>query len=221
MTSRLVLVLASLFASATAYAQAPGEWTPPPYAQPPGAAPAPLAPAPITPAPRPQRWSVGVAFGQTDLAPDGSDVPTTFEGGTLAVRYRGWRHLELELSLGGGRETREDGSEGSLAMGGGTLAARYRFNPERAWNWWLLAGFGQTTVAAHDASDAELEAARRPHVALGAGLERRWAHFALQFELRGLVVGQTESEMQLADQGVMVSEGLSGGSFALGASWYF
>jgi hypothetical protein len=162
-----------------------------------------------------------VSFGQTDLAPAGADMPTTFEGGAIALRYRLRRHLELELQLGGGREKLADGSEGSLAMGGGTLAARYRFNPEQAWNWWVLAGLGSTTVAAHDASDAELQAAQRQHMTAGAGIERRWAHFALQFEVRALAVGMTEQEMQLADQGQIGSHGLSGGTFALGASWYF
>ena len=221
MTPRLMLLsIAPLFAAATAHAQAPGEWTPEPaYAQPPP----PAVAAPAAPAVR--KWSVGVSMGQTELAADGlEDQAVTFGIGTIAVRYRGWRHLELELSLGGGRQhlsEEQGGGEGELAMATGTLAARYRFNPEQKWNWWLLAGIGGTTVARNDATDEEINAAQRTHGTLGVGIERRWSRFALQFELRALAVGPTEAEMQLADQGVMTTEGLSGGHFAFGASYYF
>lgn len=214
MTARLAaLAFLPLFAAATAHAQAPGEWTPSEPTAPPATS-APSAPA--------HRWSVGVAIGSTELAPDGfEDQSATFDGAAIAIRYRGWRHLELELSLGGGRQVLEDGIEGPLAMATGTFAARYRFNPERSWNWWLLAGLGATTVAPHDASDEVIEAAQRPHVAIGVGLEKRWNRFALQLELRALGVGQTEEEMQLTRDGAMVSSGLSGGNASLGASYYF
>lgn len=219
MTPRLLCVaLAPLFAAATANAQAPGEWTPgPSYAQPPPV----IAPAP---APQVRTWSIGVNVGQTDLASkEYTDATVQFDTASLALRYRGWRHLELELTVGGGSEAYEDSYErvGELAMSTGTLAARYRFQPERRWNWWLLAGVGVTTVAPVNSSDEEIEAAQRPHGTLGVGIERRWTRFALQFELRALSVGQTETEMELADQGVMTSEGLSGGNFAFGASYYF
>jgi len=221
MTPRLMLLsIAPVFAAATAQAQAPGEWTPEPaYAQPPS----PAVAAPAAPAVR--KWSIGVSMGQTELAADGlEDQAATFGTGTIAVRYRAWRHLELEFSLGGGRQhlpEDQGGGEGELAMATGTLAARYRFNPEQKWNWWLLAGLGATTVARNDATDEEINAAQRPHGTLGVGIERRWTRFALQFELRALAVGPTEAEMQLADQGVMTTQGLSGGQFAFGASYYF
>ncbi len=208
MTARLAL--ASLLAlSATASAQAPGEWTPAPV-------------EPVAPAPRVSRWSVGVSFHETNLSSNESSAETMFAGGLLAVRYRGaWRHLELELTFGGGRERLDDGSEGPLAMMTGTFAARYRFNPERSWNWWVLAGLGGTTIARHDAPDHEIETAQRPHGVLGVGLEKRWNRFALQFEIRGLSIGQTDEEMELADQGAMVPTGLGGGQLSIGASYYF
>lgn len=223
MTPRLlVLSLATLFAAATAHAQAPGEWTP---------APSDLPPGPVAPVAAPmQKWSVGLNVGQTDLTPEadvyygdgGYSMQTaTFAGGSLALRYRGWQHLELELSIGGGRQQYEDGSEGDLAMATGTLAARYRFNPRNKWNWWLLAGLGATTVARHDATDAELDSAQRPHGTLGVGLEYRFTQFALQLELRGMRVGPTDEEQQLIDEGAMIPAGMSGGSFAFGASYYF
>ena len=237
MTPRLLLLsIAPVFATATASAQAPGEWTPDqeqsaPPGEPQGYAPSPYAQAPVAavaPAPRARRWSVGLNLGQTELTATsdyGDSQSATFGTGSLAVRYRPWQHLELEFSIGGGRQTLDeeiDGrSEGDLAMATGTLAARYRFNPHQKWNWWLLAGLGATTVARHDASDEEIDAAQRPHGTLGVGVERRFNRFALQFELRALMVGQTEQEMELADQGVMTTESISGGNFSFGASYYF
>ncbi len=235
MTPRLLLLsIAPVFAAATASAQAPGEWTPDqqpaPQGEPQGYAPSPYAQPPVAvvaPAPRARRWSVGLNLGQTELTAntDYGSESATFGTGSLAVRYRPWRHLELEFSIGGGRQTVDEEvygtSEGELAMATGTLAARYRFNPHKKWNWWLLAGLGATTVARHDASDEEIEAAQRPHGTLGVGVERRFNRFALQVELRALMVGQTEAEMDLADQGVMTTDGLSGGNFSFGASYYF
>jgi hypothetical protein len=219
MTPRLLYVaLAPLFAAATAHAQAPGDWTPEPsYAQPPPV----VAPQP---APQVRKWSIGATAGQTDLSPkEYPDQTAQFDTASLALRYRGWRHLELELTIGGGSQTQADNTDrpGDLAMSTGTLAARYRFNPENKWNWWLLAGLGVTTVAPASSSDEQIKAAQRPHGTIGVGLERRWTRFALQFELRALSVGQTQDEMTLADQGVMTTKGLSGGNFAFGASYYF
>lgn len=236
MTPRLLLLsIAPLFATATSYAQAPGEWTPDqqaaPQGEPQGYAPSPYAQPPVAvvaPAPRVRRWSFGLNLGQTELTSNSAygDQSATFGTGALAVRYRAWRHLELEFTIGGGRQTLDEETdgrtgEGDLAMATGTLAARYRFNPQNKWNWWLLAGLGATTVARHDASDEEIDAAQRPHGTLGVGVERRFNRFALQFELRALAVGQTEQEMELADQGVMTTDGLSGGNFSFGASYYF
>lgn len=151
-------------------------------------------------------------LGETELAPD-HGPSMTFGGAAIAVRYRPWRHLELELSFGGGRERRHDGGDGELAMATGTLAARYRFNPERDWNVWLLAGVGSTVVAPHVSTEEERAAAQRPHVAIGAGIERRWNRLALQFEVRALGLGPTVDEKG--------PEELGGGAFSLGASYYF
>lgn len=226
MSSRLwIASLGSLFVAGTAYAQAPGEsYENPPaygpyYAQPPAAEPA--------PGPRlPGRWSVGLNVQAASFAPDVENAESAdFNGGSIAIRYRPWRKVSLELSLGGGRQQVEgyDGEQmdGELAMGSGTLAARYHFNQENKWNFWLLFGIGATTIARHDASDEEIDAAQRPHVAVGAGLEYRFVNFALQIEARALGLGQTEDEKMLQEQGVYTGEGISGGSFTLGASYYF
>lgn len=223
MTPRLLaLSLVPVFAATAAHAQAPGEWTPDQgqgYAQPP---PQQVAP----PAPRDRRWSIGASIGSTEISQSNGheDQSVTFAGGSLAVRYRAWRHLELEFSIGGGREQipeERGGGEGELAMATGTLAARYRFNPRAKWNWWLLAGVGATTVARNDATDEEIDAAQRPHGVLGIGLERRFNRFALQVELRGLAIGQTEEEMKYAEDSGMETEGLGAANVSLGASYYF
>lgn len=219
MSLRVVLLAsASLLATGTAFAQAPGAYEPtsaPAYAQPPPQqVVAPVAP----PAPLERRWSLGVAIGQQDLTSDAyGSYRQTFDIGQLAVRYRPWRNLELELSLGGGHEYLEGGEEGDYAVAFGTFAARYRFNPRDKWNWWLLAGVGQTTLAMRTATDEELENAARVHGQFGAGVERRWDRFALQFELRGIAAGPTKADRDLEG----VGPGLSGGNFSLGANYYF
>jgi hypothetical protein len=219
MSPRLWIAALVTVAAGTAHAQAPGEtyYAPPAYgpyyAQPPAAPPAPRLPG---------RWSIGLNFqGATfaaNDAPEGEEA--TFDGGSLALRYRPWRKVSLELSFGGGRQM-VDGMEGDYAMGTGTLAARYHFNQENKWNFWLLFGVGATTIARHDASDEEIDAAQRPHIAVGAGLEYRFTNFALQIEARGMGLGQTEDEKMLQEQGVYTGEGVSGGVFTLGASYYF
>jgi hypothetical protein len=216
MSLRVWVSLASLFATGTAFAQAPGEYAAPP----PQVAP---APPPPPPAPREHRFSIGVGVGQMELTPDGyDDQRQTFDVGDLALRYRPWRHLEVELSFGGGHEYLDGGEEGQSAVAWGTLAARYRFNPQDHWNWWLLAGFGQTTVALRGSTSDEIDAAARTHGVLGVGIERRWEHFALQFELRAIATGATQADRDLEDQyGYATGPGLSGGQFSLGAGYYF
>lgn len=226
MSPRLWIAALITAAAGTAYAQAPGQsyddpyYNPAPpaygpyYAQPPA--------APVGPQ-LPGRWSIGLNMQGASFAADNAEPgnEANFEGGSLALRYRPWRKVSLELSLGGGRQKLEDGMDGDLAMGTGTLAARYHFNQENHWNFWLLFGVGATTIARHDATDDEIDAAQRPHVALGAGLEYRFTNFALQLEVRGMGLGQTEDEKMLQEQGVYTGEGISGGLVTLGASYYF
>jgi opacity protein-like surface antigen len=227
MSPRLwVLSLAPLFAAATAHAQAPGQWAEPPpgYG---GYAPTPdMPPPPPPPPPLPGRFSIGLNMQSATFSPNTPDTAgvvdsADFNGGSIAVRYRPWRKVELELTLGGGRQTLDGGAEGDLAMATGTLAARYRFNQQNQWNWWLLLGVGATTIARHDATQEEIDAAQRPHLAAGIGLEYRFTNFALQVEARAMGLGQTPDEMKLADQGVYTNDGISGGMMTLGASYYF
>lgn len=225
MSPRWIASLVTL-AAGTAYAQAPGETY---YEQsPPAYGPYYAQPPAVTPTPGPQlpgRFSLGLSFLGSEYSDNASGEAVQFSGGEVAFRYRPWRKVSLELTLGGGRQQIEgyDGErmDGELAMATGTLAARYHFNQHSKWNFWLLFGVGATTIARHDASEEEIDAAQRPHVAFGAGLEYRFTNFALQIEARGLGLGQTEDEKMLQEQGVYTSEGISGGSFTLGASYYF
>ena len=216
-TRPVVLALVSLFAAATAHAQAPGEWQPPadPHPAPPTAA-SPDAPTLA------QRWSINLGVGGLRVADGMSGSEAAFEIGQLALRYRPGRHLEIELSGAGGRERYEDGTEGSLAVATVTVAARYRFNPERHWNWWLLAGLGGTTIAPHDASDQVVEDAQRGHGVIGAGIEHRWTRFAIQAELRAYALGNSKAENDAAERyGRPATTDLGGGYATFGASYYF
>lgn len=231
MSTRLVLALASapLFFAAAAHAQAPGDYSGDYYAGPSATPVAPPPAAVVAPAPpRVGRLSVALGVGSLSLAADdsggGDPQSTNFAIGELAVRYRPWRHLELELSFAGGNQQLSDeqgGGEGDLKIAHITLAARYRFGIENHFNWWLMAGFGGTTIAPKDASSDEAEMQQRGHGMLGIGAEYRWTHFALQAEAKGIGVSPTEAEQKYADDYGMDASGLGGGSFTVAGAYYF
>lgn len=226
MSPRLVLALAltPVFAAASAHAQAPGDGGGD-YYGPSATPPQQNLVAPVVAAPMfVPRWSIAASVGSISLANDATpDAPTTdFSIGQLAVRYRGWNHLELELSLAGGNQQLPDNQgEGELKIAHVTFAARYRFNALQHFNWWLMAGIGGTTVAPKNASDEQVKMAQRGHGLLGIGAEYRWTKFALQAEAKGIAIGATDDEQALADQTGMDAPSISAGSFTLGAAYYF
>lgn len=231
---RLGLVAVPLLISTVAYAQAPGEVDP--YAPPDQPAVSP----PVREWTR-HRVSVGLNLGATSVTAggDAEGTETNFRIAELALRYRVGPHLELELMVGGGRQVLEDDTDGDLAMGGGTFSARYRFRPGRSWDWWLSGGIGATVIELHDSTEEQRDAATRPHVAFGVGLEKRWNRFALHAELRMMGIGPREDQADDAPQvdppapegrpgttarlpaDVRGAKDLSAGVFTLGASFYF
>jgi hypothetical protein len=227
-SARLVGFAIPLFASATAFAQAPGETDPDPVPAPPSAAPVVVSDPCSGGIPVMQkRIAVGLNLGAMSLTVD-DDVAqneTQFRTAELSIRYRATPRFEIELLLSGGRQVLEDGEDGELAMGGGTLAARYRFRPHQAWNWWLMGGFGTTVIERHNSTEDERANANRGHVAFGVGLERRFRSFALHAELRGVAVGPRTDEMETDGRGSLgdarTGANLSGGLFNFGASFYF
>lgn len=228
MSTRLVLALATapLFLAATAYAQAPGDYSGGDYYAGPSAAPIVAPQVAVAPPPTVGRFSVALGVGSMSLAADNAEEgqATDFAIGELAIRYRGWRHLELELSFAGGNQQlaeEQGGGEGDLKIAHITIAARYRFGVENHFNWWLMAGFGGTTIAPKNATSDEAEMQQRGHGMLGIGAEYRWTHFALQAEAKGIGVSPTESEQQYADDTGMDATGLGGGSFTLAGAYYF
>ena len=230
MSTRLVLALATapLFLAATAYAQAPGDYSGGDYYAGPSAAPIVAPQVVVAPPPPPTvgRFSVSLGLGSMSLAADNAEKgqTTDFAIGQIALRYRAWRHLELELSFAGGNQQLTDeqgGGEGDLKIAHITLAARYRFGVEKHFNWWLMAGFGGTTIAPKNATSDEAEMQQRGHGMLGIGAEYRWTHFALQAEAKGIGVSPTEAEQQYADDTGMDATGLGGGSFTLAGAYYF
>jgi len=227
----------------TASAQAPGETSPEPMPLPPSAAPVVIVADPCGGCidPMRNRFSIGVNFGGmgVSIADDDSGNETQFSTAELSIAYRLTPHFDLQLLLSGGRQTLEDGSDGDLAIGGGTLAARYRFRPDRAWNWWLLAGLGTTVIERHESTKEQRDAAQRGHFAFGIGLEHRWRHFALNAELRGVAMSERSDAMDpvpatpqpgtggdplpptISPSDVRTAGELSGGQFTIGASFYF
>jgi hypothetical protein len=136
------------------------------------------------------RWAVGLSVGSLSLAPkDSPDDDTTFGTGELALRFRVTPHLELEATAGGGRERVGD-RDGDRDVAVFALAARYRFRPEAAWNWFVMAGLGGAAVTQHDATHEEVDAQAQPLAMIGAGVERRFRHLAIQAELRAVGLGE-------------------------------
>jgi hypothetical protein len=227
---KIGLVVAPLLLAGTAYAQAPGDYYGDGDVSPPGMA-APVAPeyvAPVAPF-RPQRWSVGLNVGSIGLAPHMQpDNETDFSLAQLALRYRPWRHLEIELVLGGGSEQTPDGYTGNREISEAVLSLRYRFSPQRNWNWWLGAGMGSLAVTYVGDSDEAVDAAQQSTLQFAVGLERRWSRFALQTELRAVGVAPNDGaeDVGMPVRGTLNAppvsrDGWSGGQFTLGASYYF
>jgi hypothetical protein len=238
---KLPVIVGSLlvFAASTAYAQAPGEFE---TIAPPSMTPV-AAPVVVAPAEKVRRWSVGLGFGGLELAPHAApDAKTQFDVGQLFVRYRPWRHLELELALGGGTEAsdEESGYTGYREVSSAVLALRYRFNPQKRWNFWLMAGMGSLAVTNQDASDEERDAAHQSTLQFGAGIERRWSRFALQLELRAVGVAPHEEDAPTKEvppmpintdsTGTMPlppleptrsNDGMKGGQFVFSGNYYF
>lgn len=233
---KLPVVLATLFAATTAYAQAPGDYYEEGTGAPGMSAPVVVAPTPPPP-PKPRRWSVGLGVGSLSLAPHHApDVETEYGVGQLAVRYLATRHLEIELAFAGGREKLDDGEEGDHEVSQAVLALRYRFSPGRRWNWWLMAGLGSLAVTPVEATKEQREYADQSTLQFGAGLERRWSRFALQLELRAVGVKAHDIEdMPVRGEvtypdGMPVppdhaptdaGDGMSGGQLVFSGNYYF
>ena len=226
---KLALSLAPLFVASIAYAQAPGE--------------TPIAPPPaaescdsslVQESVMANRWAVGLSIGHMTVAPDATpDSKSEFGYGELSLRFRATLHLELELAVGGGRQQLDKGQDGDLESHTGILAARWRFFPQHKWNFYVEAGLGGAAIVHKDASDKETNNAMQPLGMFGVGLERRWNHFALAAELRGIGMGEKKQDTMAVpattgggtDPGTTMTqttiEKRSGGTFTIGASYYF
>lgn len=244
--------LAPLFAAPLAHAQAPGEVQPvvvppvvvAPVVVAPGAAPvvAPGAAPGVAPAPAPEagceprpavmdnRWAIGFSLGGMSIAPkDAPDAQTHFAVGELALRFRPTLHLELEGTIGGGRERTLDNMDGDLEVTTAALGLRYRFRAEEHWNWFVMGGLGIAAIASHNATSQERDDATQPMFELGIGTEYRFDHLALQAELRGFGLGAARSDSASiqATTGMPVDPSTganiqrSGGSLSVGVSYYF
>lgn len=174
------------------------------------------------------RWGVGFSIGGMSLSnKDTPDEHTGFAIGELSLRFRATRHLELEASVGGGRERTADDMDGDLEFAAAGLSARWHFMPDAAWNLYAMAGFGGAALTFHDATDDERGDAVQPFGMLGIGIERRFRHLALQAELRGIAMGKAhpDDDVGVADRAMTVSPSAeterAGAQFSIGLGYYF
>ncbi len=233
---RTLLVVSLLAGSATAaFAQAPGDYSGDASGAPGNMAAQPVQPIVVVAPGRDvmaNRWAVGLSVGSFGLAPSSApDAKSQFDVGELSLRFRATPHLELELHMAGGHEQLADGTQSDNQLAAGAIAVRYRFMIENDWNWWLMGGLGQAVIDSQYATSDQVNADTRGLGEVGAGVERRWDHFALQAELRGVGLGQTKAQkdaVPVAGGAAPPSLGraapgdtLSGGSLTIGASYYF
>jgi hypothetical protein len=163
-----------------------------------------------------KRWAIGLDVGPETFRAD-VDGAQQVEFGQfeIAARYRVRKPIELGLALHGG------GSRG-LGMGGLYFDFRYRFMAEQKLNVYALGSLGVLSVSQENAPEAE--ARGRGSLRLGGGVEYRWNWFALAAELRLVGVGENKDlpRMPMESVGYQLARSkLSGGSFAMGANFYF
>jgi len=205
---RIAIATLLVALAGTAHAEAPGEYV----VVVPVAAPAPVGRDVMA-----DRWAVGLGVGSVGLAAPGATMPTSYGVGELSLRFRATLHLELEASFAGG-----DSQDHSTSVATAAFGVRYRFHPREDWNVWFMGALGGVTIATTD----DMTTVMRPMVELGAGIERRFGHFALQAELRGIGAGApTQTQTTTARAATTTTDPsndtLSGGELTIGASFYF
>lgn len=223
--------LAALANPAAAQSGPPGQCacTPPPGAMGPMAAPGPQGWEGAAPAPEPweaQRFGIGLRLGGISLEDrvgNGSEEKQEFSAGGLTLRYRASRRIELELAFDHGQQQLEDGTTTDLELATFTASMLIHMRPQAEWDWYLLGGIGGNDRRYKGDSDEYAD--QRAHLALGAGVERRFEHLVLGLEVRALAIGPRDEN----DRGDVIAasvvqpedEGLSGGQISLQAGWYF
>jgi len=175
----------------------------------------------------PARFAVGVRSTALDL--ESSKHPEqaiSMSGGGLHVRYRATRRFEIEL---GSERTSGARTAGRLARDSqsGTLGTLIRFRPDRAWDWYLIAGVGRThsdvEFAKVDGSTGAQSFAST-HVHFGLGLERRFGSLAFGIETRAVGLARHQDELDAPTyggrDGPLPTEE-SGAQLGFTASYYF
>lgn len=220
--------LAAVANPAAAQSGPPGQCacTPPPGAM---GAPGPQGWEVAAPAAEPweaQRFGVGLRFGGIgleDRADNGSGEKQEFTAAGLTLRYRASRRIELELAFDHGQQQLEDGTSTDLELATFTASMLVHMRPQAEWDWYLLGGIGGNDRRYKGDSDEYAD--QRAHLALGAGVERRFEHLVLGLEVRALAIGPRDED----DRGDVITaakvqdedEGLSGGQISFSAGWYF
>jgi hypothetical protein len=207
MRARFVVV--AMLVGRTAFAQAPGEVQPvaPPQA---------IVCADCLSVME-HRWSLSASLAATGIQDkDGSDK-ANFGGAEIAVGFRATPHLELRLQLAAAHQNAE-ANDSDMDLDSFALAIRYRFLPFQHFNVYAHAALGSTTLA----QDAQRNTASRGMFQLGVGGEYRFDHFAIDFQLRAVAIGQQNAPNGVPiDPAIRLTGPLSGGQALLGATYYF
>jgi Outer membrane protein beta-barrel domain len=171
-----------------------------------------------------QRWGIGLRVGAAGIDDRDAGTKQNFTTGGVSARYRWSRRFELELAVDHGTQQLEDGSEGAVELNAATLSLLIHLRPQSSWDWYLLGGIGGGDRRLIGAPDSEADA--RGHIALGAGLEKRFEHLVLGFDVRVLGIAVAEPLKQAPTAARVSSDGTTqdgsgGGQVTFTAGWYF
>jgi hypothetical protein len=186
----------------------------------PGATPPAAAPAAAAGNVMDDRWAVDLSlwFGSATARVSGADS-VGLAGLELSGRWRIREPIELALSLQAG-----GGDNNTVSAGGLWVDARWRFAAQERWNWIALAGLGAMSITAKEGA-SDTEKLGRGALRVGGGVERRFAHWALEADFRIAAITKndqvttidlpTQRTYQLSRYGVMSAY------FTVGGTYYF
>jgi len=172
------------------------------------------------------RWAVNLSlwFGSMTPRADGAEA-IPLAGLELSGRWRIREPIELAFSLfGGGSGDPNMNDMNTVNIGGFMVDARWRFLYDRPWNIAAIAGIGVMSASAKSgATDTDKQG--RGSLRVGAAVERRFEHWAIEADFRIFALQKNDSVV-LLDQPTprtyaAARYGLTGAYLVFGGSYYF
>jgi hypothetical protein len=172
------------------------------------------------------RWAVDLSLWLGSMTPRASGAAAIpLAGFELSGRWRIREPIELGFSLfGGGSGDPNNNDMNTVAVGGFMVDARWRFLYDRPWNIAAVAGLGVMSAAAK-AGATDTDKQGRGALRVGAAVERRFEHWAIEADFRIFAIQKNDS-VTLLDQPTQrtydaARYGCTGAYLTIGGSYYF